>query len=95
MTVESFLQARHIFDAGVLASGIRVDGQEADRDEDYARRAFVRATEMVPEMADAWLGRIATGENSPDIYFNLYKHRGSLFVEQNASYTTPPTSMWT
>lgn len=91
MTVESFLQARHIFDAGVLASGIRVDGQEADRDEDYARRAFVRATEMVPEMADAWLGRIATGENSPDIYFNLYKHRGSLFVEQRRLGLPPRT----
>ncbi|GAB11915.1 hypothetical protein GOARA_091_00330 [Gordonia araii NBRC 100433] len=85
------VQARRVFDAGVLASGIPVDGQEAEKDNDYAGRAFKRATELVPEMADAWLGRIMAGDKSPDIFFNLYKHRRSLFVEQRRLGLPPRT----
>ncbi len=83
--------ARRVFDAGVCAAGIPVDGQGAAMDNDYAGRAFKRATELVPEMADAWLGRIMAGDKSPDVFFNLYKHRRSLFVEQRRLGLAPRT----
>ncbi|HNP56352.1 MAG TPA: type VII secretion AAA-ATPase EccA [Gordonia sp. (in: high G+C Gram-positive bacteria)] len=82
MTASIIGQARRVFDAGVLASGIPVEGAAASRDDDYAKRAFRRATELVPEMADAWLGRIMAGDKSTEAFFNLYKHRRSLLVEQ-------------
>ena len=78
MTASIIGQARRVFDAGVLASGIPVEGAAASRDDDYAKRAFRRATELVPEMADAWLGRIMAGDKSTEAFFNLYKHRRSL-----------------
>ncbi|MYR07573.1 type VII secretion AAA-ATPase EccA [Gordonia sp. SID5947] len=86
-----FMQARRVFDAGVLAWGIPVDGQEAERDERYASLAFKRATEYAPMMADAWLGRLATGDNSVDVLFNIYKYRDSLFVEQRRLGLPPRT----
>lgn len=89
--MSAIMQARRVFDAGVLASGITVDGQEATKDENYAARAFKRATELAPEMADAWLGRIAAGERSSDVYFNLYKYRQHMFVEQRRLGLPPRT----
>ncbi|MGV9709749.1 type VII secretion AAA-ATPase EccA [Gordonia sp. NPDC003424] len=86
-----FMQARRVFDAGVLAWGIPVDGQEAQRDQRYASLAFKRATEYAPIMADAWLGRLATGDNSTEVLFNIYKHRESLFVEQRRLGLAPRT----
>lgn len=54
-------QAQQIFDAGVLSLGLMVDGQQAAKNLEYARAAFRRATELDPEMCDAWLGRAAAG----------------------------------
>lgn len=83
--------ARRIFDAGVLASGIAIDGQDATRDDTYAARAFARATELAPEMADAWLGRAAAGDRTPEVLFNLFKFRTNLFVEQRRLGLAPRT----
>lgn len=85
------MQARRVFDAGVLAWGIPVDGQEAQRDQRYASLAFKRATEYAPEMGDAWLGRLATGDNSTEVLFNLYKYRNRLFIEQRRLGLEPRT----
>lgn len=91
MGASHIAQARRVFDAGVLASGIPVAGAAADRDDDYATKAFRRATELVPEMADAWLGRIMAGDTSTEVFFNLYKHRRSLSVEQRRLGLLPHT----
>ncbi|GAB16652.1 hypothetical protein GOEFS_009_00200 [Gordonia effusa NBRC 100432] len=60
-------------------------------DDDYAARAFMRATELAPEMADAWLGRIAAGDTSAECYFNLYKYRQNISHEQRRLGLAPRT----
>lgn len=65
--------AQRVFDAGVLSLGIPIDGLETDRDVQYAALAFKRATEYDPEMSDAWLGRAAAGETSPEVLYHLYR----------------------
>ncbi|OHU86034.1 type VII secretion AAA-ATPase EccA [Mycobacterium talmoniae] len=75
--------AKRVFDAGVLSLGIAIDGLETDRDAQYAAMAFKRATEYDPEMADAWLGRAAAGDTSPEVLYNLYRtSQANLFREQ-------------
>lgn len=65
--------AQRVFDAGVLSLGIPIDGLETDRDVQYAGMAFKRATEYDPEMSDAWLGRAAAGETTPEVLYHLYR----------------------
>lgn len=65
--------AQRVFDAGVLSLGIPIDGLQTDRDVQYAGMAFKRATEYDPEMSDAWLGRAAAGENTPEVLYHLYR----------------------
>lgn len=65
--------AQQVFDAGVLSLGIPIDGLETDRDMQYARLAFKRATEYDPEMSDAWLGRAAAGDATPEVIYHLYR----------------------
>ncbi len=76
-------QAQRAFDAGVLSLGIAIDGQESTPDLEYAKLAFQRATEWDPGMCDAWLGRAAAGEITPEVVFNLHRTSSStLFREQ-------------
>ncbi|WP_458318268.1 type VII secretion AAA-ATPase EccA [Mycolicibacterium brisbanense] len=75
--------AQRVFDAGVLSLGIPINGVEADRDIEYAKLAFARATEYDPDMCDAWLGRVAAGESNPEIIYHLYRTSTlTLFREQ-------------
>ncbi len=75
--------AQRVFDAGVLSLGIPIDGLETDRDVQYAALAFKRATEYDPDMCDAWLGRAAAGDTSPEVVYHLYRtSQLSLFREQ-------------
>jgi type VII secretion ATPase EccA len=75
--------AQRVFDAGVLSLGIPIDGLETERDTAYAALAFKRATEYDPDMCDAWLGRAAAGEASPEVIYHLYRtSKISLFREQ-------------
>lgn len=75
--------AQRVFDAGVLSLGIPIDGLETERDLQYAALAFRRATEYDPDMCDAWLGRAATGDTSPEVIYHLYRTSTlSLFREQ-------------
>ncbi|GLE55301.1 type VII secretion AAA-ATPase EccA [Mycobacteroides chelonae] len=75
--------AQRVFDAGVLSLGIPIDGLETDRDVEYAKLAFQRATEYDADMCDAWLGRAAAGDASPEVFFNLYRtSETSMFREQ-------------
>ncbi|WP_054815816.1 type VII secretion AAA-ATPase EccA [Nocardia arizonensis] len=66
-------QAQRAFDAGVLSLGLSIDGQESQRDQEYAKLAFQRATEWDPSMCDAWLGRAAAGELTREVLFNLHR----------------------
>ena len=75
--------AQRVFDAGVLSLGIAIDGLETDRDVQYAALAFKRATEYDPEMCDAWLGRAAAGDASPEVLYHLYRtSKANLSREQ-------------
>jgi type VII secretion ATPase EccA len=75
--------AQRLFDAGVLSLGIPIDGLETERDVAYAALAFKRATEYDPDMCDAWLGRAAAGEATPEVTYHLYRtSKLSLFREQ-------------
>lgn len=65
-------QAQKAFHAGILSLGIKVDGQEAPVDHKYAELAFRRASEWDPEMADAWLGRLAVGDKEPFVLERLH-----------------------
>ncbi|MGV9801326.1 type VII secretion AAA-ATPase EccA [Mycobacterium sp. NPDC003449] len=81
--MSGFTDAQRVFDAGVLSLGIPIDGLETERDLQYAALAFRRATEHDPDMCDAWLGRAATGDNSPEVIYHLYRTSTvSLFREQ-------------
>jgi type VII secretion ATPase EccA len=76
-------EAQRVFDAGVLSLGIPIDGMETERDVAYAALAFKRATEYDPDMCDAWLGRAAAGDASPEVIYHLYRTSElSLFREQ-------------
>jgi type VII secretion ATPase EccA len=75
--------AQRVFDAGVLSLGIPIDGLETERDAAYAAMAFKRATEYDPDMCDAWLGRAAAGDTSPEVIYHLFRtSKSSLFREQ-------------
>lgn len=65
--------AQQMFDAGVLSLGISLDGMQAERDVQYAALAFKRATDHDPDMCDAWLGRAAAGDTSPEVIYHLYR----------------------
>jgi type VII secretion ATPase EccA len=74
--------AQRVFDAGVLSLGIPIDGLETERDVQYAALAFKRATEYDPDMCDAWLGRAATGESTPEVIHHLHRSSRNLGREQ-------------
>jgi type VII secretion ATPase EccA len=84
--------AQRVFDAGVLSLGIPIDGMETEPDRAYAALAFKRATEYDPDMCDAWLGRVAAGDASPEVVYHLYRTSTiSLFREQRRLGLTPRT----
>ncbi|MGW0039202.1 type VII secretion AAA-ATPase EccA [Gordonia sp. NPDC003376] len=75
-------KARQLFELGVLSSGIAVDGTEPVDDPAQAAKAFTRASEWDPQMADAWIGRLASGDTSDEAVLGLYRVRGAIGVEQ-------------
>lgn len=80
---ENTRDAQRVFDAGVLSLGIPIEGLQTERDEAYAIKAFTRATEREPDMCDAWLGRAACGESTPEVRYNLFRtSTTTLFREQ-------------
>jgi type VII secretion ATPase EccA len=81
-TMSGVRDAQRYFDVGVLSLGIQIDGLESDRDEQYAARAFRRATECDPDMCDAWLGRAAAGETTSEVFYQLYRTSAALYREQ-------------
>ncbi|MEC3920345.1 type VII secretion AAA-ATPase EccA [Nocardia sp. CDC160] len=86
-------QAQQVFDAGILALGLPVDGQQATADLAYAKKAFRRATELDPAMCDGWLGRAAAGDTSREVLFNLHKTSTTTLYRELRRLGLPPRSV--
>ncbi|OBG78660.1 MULTISPECIES: type VII secretion AAA-ATPase EccA [unclassified Mycobacterium] len=83
--------AQRVFDAGILSLGIPIDGMEVERDLQYAAKAFARATQYDPDMCDAWLGRAAAGESTPEVIHHLNRTSKLLGREQRRLGLGPRT----
>jgi hypothetical protein len=53
--------------AGLLASGVSVNGLQPSHNPQVASQMFTTATKLDPSMWDAWLARILAGEQSLDV----------------------------
>ncbi|MFT3900384.1 MAG: type VII secretion AAA-ATPase EccA [Gordonia sp. (in: high G+C Gram-positive bacteria)] len=84
--------ARTLFAAGLEALGFSFDGQHAAVDRAYALRALRRATELAPDMGDAWLGRVAAGDDDRATLLALHRAGGSIGDEQRR-IGLPPRSL--
>ncbi|WP_373692504.1 type VII secretion AAA-ATPase EccA [[Mycobacterium] kokjensenii] len=58
--------------AGLLASGISVNGLQPSSNPQVARQMFTTATTIDPSMCDAWLARILAGDNDVDVLANAW-----------------------
>jgi len=87
----SAAKARQLFDFAVRSSGIPIDGEQYPADPAKAALAFTRATEWAPMMADAWLGRVASGDNSASVVLHLYRSRATIGAEQSRLGLPPRT----
>ncbi|MRH89344.1 type VII secretion AAA-ATPase EccA [Nocardia sp. SYP-A9097] len=86
-------QAQQIFDAGVLSLGLMVDGQQAAKNLEYAKVAFRRATELDPDMCDAWLGRVAAGDDGRDVLHHLHRTSGTSLLREQRRLGLPPRQL--
>jgi type VII secretion ATPase EccA len=59
--------ARNAMVAGLLASGISVNGLQPSHNPQVASQMFNTATNLDPGMCDAWLARILAGEQNIDV----------------------------
>lgn len=53
--------------AGLLASGVSVNGLQPSHNPQVASQMFTTATNLDPSMCDAWLARMLAGEQSLDV----------------------------
>lgn len=84
-------KARQLFELGILSLGIPVDGTEPVHNPAQAAKAFTRASEWDPEMADAWMGRLACGDASNEVLLALYRTRAGIGHEQRRLGLPPRT----
>jgi type VII secretion ATPase EccA len=61
------MDARNAMVAGLLASGISVNGLQPSRNPQVAMKMFTTATTIEPGMCDGWLARILAGEQGVDV----------------------------
>lgn len=59
--------ARNAMVAGLLASGISVNGLQPSNNPQVAAQMFTTATSLDPTMCDGWLARIRSGEQGIDV----------------------------
>ncbi|MGB9225252.1 type VII secretion AAA-ATPase EccA [Mycobacterium sp.] len=59
--------ARNAMVAGLLASGISVNGLQPSHNPQVAAQMFTTATSLDPAMCDAWLARVLAGDQSLDV----------------------------
>jgi type VII secretion ATPase EccA len=86
-------QAQQVFDAGVLSLGLMVDGQQATKNLEYAKVAFRRATELDPDMCDAWLGRLAAGDATEEVLRQLHRTSTTSLMREQRRLGLPPRQL--
>jgi len=59
--------SRNAMVAGLLASGISVNGLQPSHNPQVALRMFTTATSLDPQMCDAWLARLLAGDQSMEV----------------------------
>ncbi|HEY9302885.1 MAG TPA: type VII secretion AAA-ATPase EccA, partial [Mycobacterium sp.] len=59
--------ARNAMVAGLLASGISVNGLQPSQNPQVALQMFTTATQLDPDMCDAWLARVLAGDQTIDV----------------------------
>src|ERR1700761_8846062 len=59
--------ARNAMVAGLLASGISVNGLQPSHNPQVAAQMFNTATTLDPQMCDAWLARVLAGDQSIEV----------------------------
>ncbi|MBV9640818.1 MAG: type VII secretion AAA-ATPase EccA [Mycobacteriaceae bacterium] len=67
MSNEQSAQARQALVAGLLASGIAVNGLEPSHNQAVALKMFAAATDTDPGMCDAWLARVLAGDDRVEV----------------------------
>lgn len=72
MTAPQSTDARNAMVAGLLASGISVNGLQPSSNPQVARQMFTTATTIDPSMCDAWLARILAGDDDVDVLANAW-----------------------
>ncbi|NKY59826.1 type VII secretion AAA-ATPase EccA [Nocardia flavorosea] len=71
--------AEDAFYTGVQSLGLVTGGV---RNELNARAAFTAATDLDPDMCDAWLGRAMVGDISPEVIYGAYRSVHNLYRDQ-------------
>lgn len=65
--------ARNAMVAGLLASGISVNGLQPSNNPQVALQMFTTASRLDPEMCDAWLARVLAGDTSIETLTNAWE----------------------
>jgi len=71
--------AEDAFFTGVQSLGLVAGGV---RNHDHARAAFTAATDVDPNMCDAWLGRAMAGDISSEVIYGAYRSVHNLYRDQ-------------
>ncbi len=71
--------AEDAFYTGVQSLGLVAGGV---RNEEHARAAFTAATDLDPDMCDAWLGRAMAGEVTSEVIYGAYRSSHNLYRDQ-------------
>ncbi|TLF55292.1 type VII secretion AAA-ATPase EccA [Nocardia cyriacigeorgica] len=71
--------AEDAFYTGVQSLGLVAGGV---RNEEQAAAAFAAATDLDPDMCDAWLGRAMAGEVTPEVIYGAYRSVHNLYRDQ-------------
>lgn len=65
--------ARNAMVAGLLASGISVNGLQPSHNPQVALQMFTTASRLDPDMCDAWLARVLAGDSSIETLTNAWE----------------------
>ncbi|OBI44908.1 type VII secretion AAA-ATPase EccA [Mycobacterium kyorinense] len=65
--------ARNAMVAGLLASGVSVNGLQPSNNPQVALQMFTTASRLDPEMCDAWLARVLAGDQSIEVLTNAWE----------------------
>ncbi|WP_046322211.1 type VII secretion AAA-ATPase EccA [Mycobacterium sp. UM_Kg1] len=72
MTSPASADARNAMVAGLLASGISVNGLQPSHNPQVALQMFTTATTIDPSMCDAWLARLLAGDSDIEVLANAW-----------------------